>query len=432
MGIFRRSLLYLSRKKGKALLLFFLFFFLSILLLVGVSVLSGTHQAAKDLRSNIGAAFYIRPYEKWEYENGQLSSTGTPIMTQQAIRDVLAAAGGEVKAYNTEHYGYVKSEAIEFLAGAGHSAESNMGKVTAVRSSKLTDVFLNGEYTLLEGRHIDPDDENKILISRELAEENQLNVGDCILLTHAGLGQQGESYVDTIPEKRIFAEAEIVGIFQVENAQDIPESPTAGKTVNHIICDSHLLENLEEQQEGVYEGEIAFFIADPLHLDEMLEKVRAVSSVDWDNHILRENDFQYEKIAGQLKNIQTLTRVLIITASALSVILLMLILMMRLRARVHEAGILLSVGKSRAEIVGQFILETAIVMSFSFLFAFLASVLTARFWNQQLAGTFYLRIRPMYSAMIFGGELAVTILVILISSGAVLRLKPGEILNKMS
>ena len=100
-----------------------------------------------------------------------------------------------------------------------------MGQVTAVRDSGLTDVFLNEEYTLLTGCHIQPDDENKILISAELAAENSLEVGDVLTLTHAGLDQQDGEYIDTIPEKTVFAEVEIVGIFQCDGAADSVDFP---------------------------------------------------------------------------------------------------------------------------------------------------------------------------------------------------------------
>ena len=157
MGVCRRAALYLARKKGKATLLFLIFFLVSALLLICFSVLDGTGQAARDLRSNIGAAFYIRPYAQMTLEDGVLSEGTTPVISQQSIDEVIDAAQGQVKAYNTEHYGYAKSEQLHFLPGAGDNEASNMGQVTAVRDSRLTDVFLNEEYTLLAGRHIQPD-----------------------------------------------------------------------------------------------------------------------------------------------------------------------------------------------------------------------------------------------------------------------------------
>lgn len=449
MGVFRRAALYLARKKGKAILLFLIFFLVSALLLICFSVLNGTGQAARDLRSNIGAAFYIRPYAQMTLEDGALSEGTTPVISQQSIDEVIDAAQGQVKAYNTEHYGYAKSEQLHFLPGAGDNEASNMGQVTAVRDSGLTNVFLNEEYTLLAGRHIQPDDENKILISAELAAENSLEVGDVLTLTHAGLDQQDGEYIDTIPEKTAFAEVEIVGVFQCDGAADSADSPTAGKAANHIYSDSHLLVNLQEQQEGIFEGEIAFYIADPLELDTLLERVETIDSIDWDNHILRENDFQYEQIAGQLQNLQNLAVALIAIASVLSIVILMLILMMRIRGRIHEAGIYLSVGKTKAEIIGQFTLEAWVLLFTGFLLAFLLWLLCSDTVNGLLFGALsqgtgtaalqtggstsnYLQPDLLHSGILFAGELGAVLLTVLAASGTILRLKPKEILTKMS
>lgn len=182
MDTCKRAARYLARRKGKTLLLFQLFFLVSALLLLCFSIVNGTGQAAGDLRSNIGAAFYIRPYAQMTMENGAVSQGGAPTISQQSIQEVLDVAAGQVKAYNTEHYGYAKSDRLHFLPGSGDNQSSNMGQITAVRNSNLTDVFLNEGYSLLAGRHIQPEDENKILISAELAAENGLSVGDSVTM----------------------------------------------------------------------------------------------------------------------------------------------------------------------------------------------------------------------------------------------------------
>lgn len=443
MHVCKRAVLYLARRKEKAVILFLLFLFVSTLLLIGCSILSGTSQAAKDLRSNIGAAFYIRPYEELKFENGQVSGAGTPVITQKSIEEVIAAVGSELKTYNTEHYGYAKG--LSFLPGNGHSEESNMGKVTALRDSSLFGKFVSGEYELTDGRHIKPEDQNKILISSELAMENHLSAGDVIELTHAGLEQkQDGSYIDTIPEKTAFAAVEIVGIFRCNQAADGADTPTAGKAANHILGDSRLLVNLKEQKEGIYEGEAAFYIADPLHLDVTLQKIKDIDSIDWNSHILRENDFQYEKIAGQLQNLQKLAFSLIVTTSVLSAAALMLILIIRIRGRIHEAGIYLSVGRSKIEIIGQFILENGVLLLFGFLPAYLLSVLCCDVLNGMLFGILkqdagamggaknYLKPDFIRAAALLLGELGAVLLTVLAAGSAVLTLKPKEILTKMS
>ena len=133
-----------------------------------------------------------------------------------------------------------------------------MGRVTAVRDSEWADVFLRGEYTLLAGRHIQPEDENKILISAELAAENSLEIGDVLTLTHAGLGQQDGEYIDTILEKTAFAQVEIVGIFQCGKVADSADAPTAGKAANHMYSDSHLLVHLRNSRRAFMRARLPF------------------------------------------------------------------------------------------------------------------------------------------------------------------------------
>ena len=98
MGVCRRAALYLARKKGKAILLFLIFFLVSTLLLTCFSILNGTGQAARNLRSNIGAAFYIRPYAQLTLEDGVLNGGTTPVISQKSIDQVIDAAQGQVKA----------------------------------------------------------------------------------------------------------------------------------------------------------------------------------------------------------------------------------------------------------------------------------------------------------------------------------------------
>ena len=55
-----------------------------------------------------------------------------------------------------------------------------MNKSQAVLNSSLDTRFLNGTYKLEEGRHIKADDSYVALISKELADKNNLSVGDTI------------------------------------------------------------------------------------------------------------------------------------------------------------------------------------------------------------------------------------------------------------
>lgn len=254
---------------------------------------------------------------------------------------------------------------LSFLAGTGHSEESNMGTVKAVRDSSLCQAFLDEEYELAEGEHIRSEDNGKILISKALAEQNNLAVGDKITLTHAKLGSDDGVYTDLMKEKSAYETVEIKGIYDIKNASDNALNPTVKKAENLIFSDSQLLINLQEQ--GVYEGEISFFIADPLHLDKMVSEIKGIDSIAWNNHVINTNDFKYSKIAEQLQSMQKIVVALIAVAAVLGFLVFMLILTFRIRGRMQEAGILLAVGKPKQRIIGQFLIEAMILLWIGFL-----------------------------------------------------------------
>ncbi|MDO5041718.1 MAG: ABC transporter permease, partial [Peptoniphilus sp.] len=291
MHISKRVFLYLTRKKGKNFILCIVFFLISFSLLMGSSVLRGISQISKDLRSTIGASFDIRPYEQFTAENGQVFSKGVPTISEASIQKILDIIGNELKTYNTEQSGYVKGKDISFIAGVGHSEDSNMGQIKAVRDFSLSKAFFNEEYRLIEGNHITPKDKNKILISRELAQANQLSVGDTISLTHAEPGNENSSFVTV----------EIKGIYEIKNNTDSGLNPTAKKTENIMFSDSQLL--FDSGKQKIYNGEVSFFISDPLLLDEITQKAGKIASIDWENHIIEKNDFKFSKIAEQLESI---------------------------------------------------------------------------------------------------------------------------------
>lgn len=440
MNVGKRAFLYLTRKKGKNLLLGIVFLLISFSLLAGSAVYLGIRQVSEDLRSNIGASFNIRPYEQFDVNNGQVSSKGTPVMDEQSIRRVISNVGKELKCYNTEHSGYVKGENLLFLAGTGHSEESNMGTVKAVRDSSLCQAFLDEEYELAEGKHIKSEDNGKILISKALAEQNNLAVGNKITLTHAKLGSDNGVYTDLMKEKSAYETVEIKGIYDIKNASDNALNPTAKKAENLIFSDSQLLINLQEQEQGVYEGEISFFIADPLHLDKMVSEIKGIDSIAWNNHIINANDFKYSEIAEQFQSMQKVVVALLAVAAVLGFLVLMLILTFRIRGRMQEAGILLAVGKSKQQIIGQFLIEAMILLWIGFLVAIiiflpLVDTLNSFLFDSITQSTIhknYLQPDFLHFVILLILENLGVLLTVLVCSGVILSLKPKEILTKMS
>ena len=147
---------------------------------------------------------------------------------------------------------------------------------------------------------------------------------------------------------------------------------------------------------------------------------------------------EYDVVSTPLESLQQLVNTSIIIISVVSVIILTLLLTIWIRGRKKEIGILLSIGKSKINIILQIFTETFVVAILSFTTsiplsfsvakkagAFLASRVTAEAANLNVQiGVAYLL--PLY----FLGILLIAAAVVG-SSWTIVRSKPKDILTKM-
>ena len=350
MTVTQRAFAYIRRKKGKTAGLFLVIFIVAVFLISCFRVLNASKLLSRDIRTSIGAAFYLRASTQVTMnENGETEVTEPKLhITQKDIDAIIKT--GEIKYCNPINYGFAKSGNIQFIPGDKHTEENNMGKVTALRFSALAPDFANETAVLTEGTHITEEDTKKILISQPLAEENSLSVGDLVTLTHAGLQESNGAYTDEIPVKTAYVQVEISGIYQL-HTRDASIKPTAGLAENEIYASLDVLHQLQESETGIYTGEVGFYLTDPTSMEHITEKVKALPSIDWSTHFIRTNDFQYSKIASRLSSLGDLVKILLILVSIVSAAVLTLLITIGMHGRMHEAGILLAVGIPKKEIM---------------------------------------------------------------------------------
>ena len=452
MNFMTRAILYISRKKGKTVSLFLLVFVVAVFLISCFEIMKASEHLSRDIRTSLGAAFYIRASTNISVaENSETQiQNGNIHITQEAIDEIMEL--GEIKFCNPINYGFAKSDAIQFIPGEKHNDDNNMGKVIALSYSALAPDFADQTVVLIEGNPITPTDRGAILISERLAEVNHLSVGDRIALTHAKLSERDGEYVDDISVKTAFAEVEVSGIYKI-NIEDTALTPTAGVANNEIYSSLDVLDMLRESEAGIYTGEVDFYITDPADLEPITRGVQLISDIDWTSHFIRTNDFQYSKIAEQLSSLVDLMKILLVCISVVSTVILTLILTMRVHGRIQEVGMLLSTGISKRQILGQFMLEALFVTVAAFLLSYVATFgvtkiiaesvfreIQPHLLNEQvLAGnadsatlTSYLHLSGLKTITIYLLQVIVVFLSTLASSIMIMRLKPKEILSKMS
>jgi len=108
---------------------------------------------------------------------------------------------------------------------------------------------------------------------------------------------------------------------------------------------------------------------------------------------------------------------------------------MRVQGRIYETGVLLSIGTPKREIIVQLIIETALLAIFAFMLSYPASNIAAlQIERNMLSAITDINIGlPFWKVMfIYCIEIAVIVAAVMVSSLSVMRLKPKEILSKMS
>lgn len=449
----KRAGLYLLRKKGKAISIFLLIMVVSTFLISCFSLLTASEKLASDIRGALGAAFYLRASTGVvSDENGEMTVTENHIrITDNEIKRIQNC--GNIAYYNPINYGYAKGGQLTFIHGEKHTEDNNMGAVTALRYSALETDFVDEVLALAAGRHITEADTNAVLISSEVAAVNGLSVGDKIVLSSSELGEADGEYMDVWPGERKETVVTIVGIYDILEA-DANVTATAGRQENRIYASIDVLTQLAASEPSVYTGEVGFYVTDPKTLDEIVSKVQQIEEIDWKTHFIRTNDFQYSKISDSLTSLGDLIKILLACVSIVSAAILTLILTLRIRDRIPEAGILLGAGIPKGEIIKQFLLEVLSVAATAFLFSYAAGFgishnlghhLLADFWpnlinaaalqngmSDAVSIDSYLTLGIGKTLLIYGCQLIVVVLSVLLSSASILKLKPREILTKMS
>ena len=400
MNVLKRAFLYDTRKRGKSLTLFLLFTLITIFVTISFSVLSATQAAATNLRETVGASFTLRgnPME-FSADETDFAIQFAPI-SQQDID--LIADSTEIKACNAQQSATATASGFIFPSGMPS------GAISANTSSEWNRNFTSGIVTLAEGRHITQDDQRVALVSRELAEENELDIGSELSLDPAAV-------------------VKIIGIYESDPSMEFDNDT--------IFTDHSTYWVLTESAAGTYSGRVDFFVTDPARLETVMEQIKRDVPLRWEDYTLQADTAEYDAIAYQLLTIGRLTTLLIVSAMIVSIVVLFLILAMRIRGRVHEVGVLLAVGVTKGHIIAQFFVETTTILLLAFLFSCPVSyfaVVQIGTFLRDMVGAVNVDLPAWKLLLQYGIETFVVFAGVMIAAYPIFHLHPKEILSKMS
>ena len=423
----KRAGAYLVRKKIRTGILFFIMMLITAAVLAVLSMQESTGKVQEKLLDLSNSGFQIESL----LQDGNIE--------QKEMTKVGQVEGVKDAQYEMDGIGQLEDAKAVEREQAVQLDQGKMGELVSyhgVTSSGQELNFASGALNLKEGRALTKDDSGKVLVHEELVKENNWTVGSKIKLKNF---QNGDA---TANSKEVTVE--IVGIFNGKLSEQ-STGLTSDLTENRIYMDYKTSQALigKDESNAIVRRAI-FTVKDPSKLDEVIAKVKELP-LKWDSMQLSKNEQVFEQVAAPIQNFKSLMTLLTSSVFVLAVIVLFLILLFTLRERIHEFGILMSVGISRKEIIAQILLELYTVAATSSIFALmLGSFVAKQFYTGLLTSdeippqvkSLFESSLPEFSLMqgllTIGVVLIIIALAVLFSTAVILMKKPKKILSQMN
>ena len=430
MNFFNRALKYCWRQRLRSLLLLLTFTLLSTTVLIAISSEKAVEQGTKQIKETVGASVRIEldtnnqaNYGSAEdFGNGASGYTYNGDFITEKIVDKISKLENVIgyNAKSSEGYWGVPKSFSPFPAMV---TEGLATPYQAVLNSSLDTRFLNGTYKLEEGRHIKADDSYVALISKELADKNNLSVGDTIeFITETDIDITDTTF-------------KIIGIFSGTEGMSKSAITPSDIPANLGYIDMNSLSELYDSEGYDF---LDVYTHTPEEAKELMETIKNLPEVKGKTFTFNLNSEDFDLVSTPLSSFGSMVDTTVFVLTIIGVLIVVLLLLLWTRGRKKEIGILLAVGRSKVEIVGQFLTENILI---TFLSIIVSAGLSITFADKigayiiQKAGEsttdLTISIATSDMVMVYSIGLALVCFSVLIASYTVIRLNPKDILSKM-
>ena len=430
MNFFNRALKYCWRQRLRSLLLLLTFTLLSTTVLIAISSEKAVEQGTKQIKETVGASVRIEldtnnqaNYGSAEdFGNGASGYTYNGDFITEKIVDKISKLENVIgyNAKSSEGYWGVPKSFSPFPAMV---TEGLATPYQAVLNSSLDTRFLNGTYKLEEGRHIKADDSYVALISKELADKYNLSVGDNIeFITETDIDITDTTF-------------KIIGIFSGTEGMSKSAITPSDIPANLGYIDMNSLSDLYDSEGYDF---LDVYTHTPEEAKELMETIKNLPEVKGKTFTFNLNSEDFDLVSTPLSSFGSMVDTTVFVFTIIGVLIVVLLLVLWTRGRKKEIGILLAVGRSKVEIVGQFLTENILITFLSMIVSAGLSIIFADkigAYIIQKAGEsttdLTISIATSDMVMVYSIGLALVCFSVLVASYTVIRLKPKDILSKM-
>lgn len=496
MSLFRRAFLYLTRKCVKTISLFVIVLVVATLALSSVSLKDALQTAQLNVQEALNGCLIVTPnYDKisnWTVISNEagmytrfigagptkeLAETvaqelddlrGYNLSGDDPVRVIKAPDGNPQNGYDLSHIAVgINSYDAKLMAEAKASGFVHTDTLTSFNVHVCTDSsldyrFMENDVRLVKGRHINDSETGVVIINEELAEFNGLQIGDMIYIRDRNLDLYEEGKTEAV-----FAPVEIVGLFEVIKEETVEFSYDALENMMLITEGTRAIYDVKYSQIASPFTHIHFYANRPDSLDHMIRQAQSLPAFEEDSdYVVTVRNEALHAIKGPLQSITQIVTVLIVLILIVGVIILGLVLSARIKERVRETGILLSMGVKKINVQLQYIAEITVIVLLACTISIFGSrlvvknVATAMLQDTVSGGlesyTQQLDEEELYNnaeiaaeetqnltkltvsisageiTALYAGGLLLAWIAVVAASVSLFRLKPREILSKMS
>ena len=486
MNFVKRAFRYVVRKWQQSAIAFLILLAVCTSALLGLSILEASHTAAANLRGQLGGTFRLEIDKSNPANMQSMGSTdrysasyynGDPI-DYAAIDAVLKVPGIADYSAAIEAVANLKSEDGQYydLVGNGQnyfsSAGAHRASIHGWTSLRQCSYFAEGILEVTQGEMFSDGPSGQAVISRELAELNRLTVGDRITLEI----NRDVTGID-FPAENQECSFEIVGIFDMLKEQKIDQYTGQRQMLqNWVFVDSRtLLSYLNGLlasigMEGLGYDRVTFSVEDSAEMDAIIKSIQSNDAINWDCFKIEPENVSYQNAEDSLEGMDNSIRAMIGIIVLAGIAVLILALSIWAKLRIRETGAMLALGESRGKILAQRMVEIALIAAVAFCLSYPVSAVAAdRVGNMLLAQANEqivpqassdtvqagmpitsddLDLSPVFEppkvegltvsvnfgvfAAAYGLGLAIALLSVCAASIPAMRMRPNEILSKMS
>lgn len=422
----KNAIAYVTRKKNRTLIVFIILTVVLSCLYSCLSIMKSSNDLEKSLYQFSNSSLSIMQKDNGYFPIDQFDE----LKKLKEIDEIIPLYDGLAKPLKAQVVEGEQKIERDFLP----DEFKNIVAVEATNNTKRNILFNSGVFKIEQGRDIEPDDRDKILVHEAFAEKNGLQLNDKIAFAMID---------NNNPNLNSEYEFEIVGIFSGKK-QEKYTGLSSDFSENMVFVDYESCQKALQKEDHQVVNKLDLYSNDPQKMEQAFTRIKELD-LDWSKYDLAKDTNAFEESLEALGGVKHIIKTMTYAIMIGGLVVLSLILVLWLRERIYEIGILLSIGRRKIEIIMQFILELflislpAIIISL-LLGNLLIGRLIGRLINTDGSATLSQHVFETGNGLAglltflqsYGILISIIILSVILAGGMILIKKPKEILSKIS